>query len=1300
MKKHLLLFFALMAMATGANAAEELYVGGKKVDLTTSGYIYASTIKNGSVSFDATTKTLTINDATITCTENNQRCINSSVAGLTVVIKGNVWLTSFDAASVRLSGGVSNTITGDGFLAVMSSEEAFFLADGSKLTLSVDSLYAQGDDQTIDGDSRTSGSSVTVDNSIVTLDNQTKGNAIKNLGELRVTGFSEVNMKGNGSKATVDGLDSFYMSSSDELVVVGEEEYSGSAHTFVMPGSTTAYKGDILLSRVIFLLPYYFPDDNFRDFIFSQEYGKDGGLINSERAAVKEIYVNEMGIANLKGVELFPNLEKLYCKNNQLTTLDVTRNTKLYSLGCDNNKITSLDLTKNPLNIFTCSDNLLTTLDVSNKPRLARLECKNNQLTSLNVSNSSSMQYLYCNNNQLTSLDVSSVTVLGVLDCSNNKLTALDFSQNKMLLELRCYNNYIYGDNMFDLVTSLPKDQKEIYPFPIDDEFPFRVFNNGSSAEHNVITNEQVRIAKALGWTPYWYTNGAWKPYEGWDTNNIAINEENFPDKNFRKWLAAQSYGKDNMLTPAEIAGVKEIKVADMEIASLKGIEYFTALTKLYCDNNKLESLDLSNNTALVILNCKENQITALDVSKNTALTTLYCYNNKLESLDLSNNTALTELYCYQNRLTSLDVSKNTALTFLRCNDNQLSALDLSKNTAMTGLDCHNNQLSALDLSNNTDLNVLFCHGNNIKGANMDALIASLPKQYAAVLYIITKDDTEGNVITNEQVAAVWDRGWEPHYKEGGQWYTLYVDIAINEENFPDSKFRSYLLAQDYGKDKLLSMEEIDTITLMNVSSKGIKSLKGIEFFTELEHLECQNNSIEDLDLSKNTKLATLWGVNNHIGRLTLPENSPSLKYVYLAMNRIGLTEMEAIINALPTRTASNKGYISVKDLSYADEGNICTVDMVNIAEGKQWNVTDNRLESYSGDELAEGLLINEENFPDYYFRRWLSQQDYGKDWVITQMERINVSEINLMEISEYTGDYIESLKGIENFRNLKSLRFALIPVTSLDISKNIILEDLQYWAPITELDVSNNINLKILSCMGYKGECLTSLDLSKNGNLTKLYCNGNNLNWLDLSNNWQLTELDCSENQLTGIDLSKNILLQKLRCYDNQLTTLDLSKTNEIDELKCYMNQIKDEGMDQLIASLTNRSIGETRFDVYYSGYDFTNDEYTVVDGNVMTKTQVAAAKKRGWVPYWYDDFDGKWKPYEGSGVDGDVNGDNVTDVADIASIISVMAASIGDDIQSTAADLNHDGVVDVADIATVITIMAANARRLNIED
>ena len=56
--------------------------------------------------------------------------------------------------------------------------------------------------------------------------------------------------------------------------------------------------------------------------------------------------------------------------------------------------------------------------------------------------------------------------------------------------------------------------------------------------------------------------------------------------------------------------------------------------------------------------------------------------------------------------------------------------------------------------------------------------------------------------------------------------------------------------------------------------------------------------------------------------------------------------------------------------------------------------------------------------------------------------------------------------------------------------------------------------------------------------------------------------------------------------------------------------------------------------------------------------------------------------------GIKGDVNGDGTVDVADISSIISVMAGTGN----YTAADVNADGTVDVADISSVISIMAGN--------
>ena len=170
----------------------------------------------------------------------------------------------------------------------------------------------------------------------------------------------------------------------------------------------------------------------------------------------------------------------------------------------------------------------------------------------------------------------------------------------------------------------------------------------------------------------------------------VAIDNNNFPDANFRTIVEDFDTNNDSSLSDTEIAAVKKINCFRKRITNLKGIEYFTSLNNLWCAENKL---------------------TALDVSKNTALTDLYCSSNQLTTLDVSKNTALTDLDCGRNQLTTLDVSKNTALTYLSCGYNQLTTLDVSKNTALTKLSCDNNQLTSLDVSN-TDMDDLNCYDN------------------------------------------------------------------------------------------------------------------------------------------------------------------------------------------------------------------------------------------------------------------------------------------------------------------------------------------------------------------------------------------------------------------------------------------------------------------------------------------------------------------------------------------------------------------------------------------------------------
>ena len=188
------------------------------------------------------------------------------------------------------------------------------------------------------------------------------------------------------------------------------------------------------------------------------------------------------------------------------------------------------------------------------------------------------------------------------------------------------------------------------------------------------------------------------------------------PDPNFEQALIDLGYDNapiNGSVPTANISEVTLLEVSDKNISSLDGIEAFTALNYLYCPDNQLTSLDVTNNAALIQLNCSGNQLIFLDVSQNTTLTDLVCNTNQLTSLNISQNTALTDLACVDNQLTSLDLSNNAALTYLELQTNQLTTLDVSQNTNLTFLNCINNQLTSLDVRNGNNTNFAFFYSNN-----------------------------------------------------------------------------------------------------------------------------------------------------------------------------------------------------------------------------------------------------------------------------------------------------------------------------------------------------------------------------------------------------------------------------------------------------------------------------------------------------------------------------------------------------------------------------------------------------------
>ena len=192
-----------------------------------------------------------------------------------------------------------------------------------------------------------------------------------------------------------------------------------------------------------------FPDAKFRSFVKENlDKNKDNILDAGEIAAVKKIEANKMGIKSLEGVGFFTALETLKCWDNELTGLDLSKNTKLTSLSCSENELTALDVSKNTeLTRLYCRSNRLAALDVTQNKNLEELDCESDsllsymKLTKLDVSQNKALKKLNCYGVKMKELNVSGCTALEELDCGGNQLTALDVSKNSKLESISCGKN-------------------------------------------------------------------------------------------------------------------------------------------------------------------------------------------------------------------------------------------------------------------------------------------------------------------------------------------------------------------------------------------------------------------------------------------------------------------------------------------------------------------------------------------------------------------------------------------------------------------------------------------------------------------------------------------------------------------------------------------------------------------------------------------------------------------------------------------------------------------------------------------
>ncbi len=236
--------------------------------------------------------------------------------------------------------------------------------------------------------------------------------------------------------------------------------------------------------------------------------------------------------------------------------------------------------------------------------------------------------------------------------------------------------------------------------------------------------------------------------------SGVLIDEEHFPDPNFRAVVATKTYDQnlDGYISEYEGTHVNNMHCENRNIKSIKGIEYFPGITGLWCLNNNISSWDLSKNTNLVGIWCSENDFTSLDFTGLNKLEWIYCFGCDLHSLNISNNPNMAYVECNNNpNLGLLNLSNNHKLENLFCSKCGLTSLDLSGCPLLCELDAQQNDLRSINLSKNTELRRLDIW-DNVHLGNVDVT----PLKKLQLLNVGNTNCTRLDVTKNTELQALF----------------------------------------------------------------------------------------------------------------------------------------------------------------------------------------------------------------------------------------------------------------------------------------------------------------------------------------------------------------------------------------------------------------------------------------------------------------------------------------------------------------------------------------------------------------
>ncbi|CAL2079098.1 exported hypothetical protein [Tenacibaculum sp. 190524A02b] len=295
---------------------------------------------------------------------------------------------------------------------------------------------------------------------------------------------------GNNTKIVKD---KFHVNDNPELSCIQVDNAAWSKSNWTNKDGKAVFKEDCSLP----IAQTYVPDDNFEQALI--DLGYDSGVLDDyvpteNISVINALNVSDKGITDLTGIEDFAALIQLEVRNNNLKTVDISKNTTIKRVSFEGNKLTEVNFsTLTELQYVNLKKNELSTIDLSNNTKLQDVFVSNNpHLMSVNLKNGNNEEiavFQSRNTPKLTCVQVSNVewsTKVWV-----DKDEAITYSENCALSvndlelnnEINLYPNPVIN-KMY--ITNLSVNAKSIHVYNLLGELVFKTSVNQGKNKVNL----------------------------------------------------------------------------------------------------------------------------------------------------------------------------------------------------------------------------------------------------------------------------------------------------------------------------------------------------------------------------------------------------------------------------------------------------------------------------------------------------------------------------------------------------------------------------------------------------------------------------------------------------------------------------------------------------------------------------------------------------------------------------------------------------------------------------------------------